>query len=98
MFGGAIRRGRDGAYSAFEVDVGQLHRVMTSPFFLFNMLWIATLVAGIHLLATWGSLSGWGSHRLVDVCLYKWNHPSGYGALMAQDIPISAFVTTFCVL
>ena len=81
-----------------EVGPGEIwERVVCTRRFVAEVLVSACICAGIHVLVTWGSLSDWNAHALVDACLYRWDHPRGFGELMAQDIPLDAFFTALFV-
>ena len=56
------------------------------------------ICSSVHVLFTWGSLSQWNDHSPVQVCLFRWAHPSGYSGLgtsLAEAMPIDAVLTAF---
>ena len=63
-----------------------------------QLLLTLIICSSVHVLFTWGSLSNWNDHRVVDVCLYRWAHPAGWSSLptsLAEAMPIDAVMTAF---
>jgi hypothetical protein len=74
-------------------------RSLTAPSNRFAQLLLCFLICvGAHVLITWGQLSNWADHELVDVCLFRWAHPAGFhglGTSLAEAMPVDATLTAF---
>ena len=69
-----------------------------------SCLWQLTLTlavcSSVHVLLSWGTMSDWAAHDPVDICLFAWAHPDGYGTLslgvtLMVSMPVDAIATAF---
>ena len=89
---------RRGLHFASEDQNRLLWKVLTSRACLWQLFLTLIICSGVHVLFTWGSLSNWNDHAVVQVCLFRWAHPAGYSSLptsLAEAMPVDAVLTAF---
>lgn len=75
-----------------------LLKVLLSRHCLWQLTLTLMICGGVHVLFVWGSLTNWNDHYAVEVCLFRWAHPTGYngmGTSLAEAMPIDAVLTAF---
>ena len=63
-----------------------------------QLLLTLIVCSGVHILFTWGTLSNWNDHGVIQICAFRWAHPGGYHALptsLIEAMPLDAFMTAF---
>lgn len=81
-----------------DVDNAILLRVLGSRACLWQLGVTLFTCTGVHVLLGWGSLTDWGDHDIVGICLFRWAHPAGYHGLatsLAEQVPLDAVLTAF---
>ena len=83
---------------AAEDDNKALVRALTSKQCLWQLVLTLIICSGVHITFTWGTLTNWNDHHVIDVCLFRWAYPDGYKKMptsLAEAMPVDAALTAF---